>query len=136
MALFFDQEWFDARLSAVGLTREALALAAGMTPDEMDLIYKDQREVEDEEVAAFANLLAADHREVADRCGVATPDWGEPITASNGGHRLSGGLSPVAATPVLSLNREALTGLHERIDRIEQLLERVLTKLERLENGD
>ncbi|MCR5873413.1 helix-turn-helix transcriptional regulator [Phenylobacterium sp. J426] len=73
MALFFDAEWFDARLSERGLSRAVLATAAGIGADELTLIFKDQRELSAREVAAFAELLGVTAAEVADRAGISTP---------------------------------------------------------------
>lgn len=73
MALFFDAEWFDARLADRGLSREVLAAAAGMTPSDIALVLKDQRELSAQEVARFAELLGVTAQEVADRAGISTP---------------------------------------------------------------
>lgn len=74
MALFFDQDWFRARLAEAGKTHDALAAAAGLTLEELAAVWKDQRVVTAEMVAGFASVLRADAREVAARCGVSTPD--------------------------------------------------------------
>lgn len=76
MALFFDAEWFDARLADRGLTRAVLAAVSGMNEAELGLVYKDQRELSVEEVAAFAELLGVTPAEVANRAGVSTPSPG------------------------------------------------------------
>jgi transcriptional regulator with XRE-family HTH domain len=73
MALFFDAEWFDARLGERGLTRDALAAVAGLTEAELALVFKDQRELSAGQVAAFAELLGVTAAEVAERAGVSTP---------------------------------------------------------------
>lgn len=73
MALFFDAEWFDARLAERGLSRGVLAAAAGLTAEELALAFKDQRELSAAEVAAFAELLGVTPAEVADRAGISTP---------------------------------------------------------------
>lgn len=73
MALFFDAPWFDARLSARGLSRADLAAVAGLTEAELALVFKDQREVSAGQVAAFAELLGVTGAEVADHAGVSTP---------------------------------------------------------------
>jgi len=73
MALFFDADWFDAQLSERGLSREVLAAVAGLRPDELALVFKDQRELSAAEVAAFAELLGVTPAKVADRAGVSTP---------------------------------------------------------------
>jgi transcriptional regulator with XRE-family HTH domain len=73
MALFFDAEWFDVRLSERGLSREVLAATAGISANDLALVFKDQREVSAREVAAFAELLGVTAAEVAERAGVSTP---------------------------------------------------------------
>ncbi|HXQ12368.1 MAG TPA: DNA-binding protein [Caulobacteraceae bacterium] len=73
MALFFDSDWFEAKLAERGLTRAALAAGAGMGEAELALAFKDQREVSAAEVAAFAELLGASPRDVAEHAGVSTP---------------------------------------------------------------
>jgi uncharacterized protein YceH (UPF0502 family) len=73
MALFFDAEWFDARLAERGLSRTVLAAGAGMSEADLALVFKDQRELSAQEVALFAELLGASAKEVADRAGISTP---------------------------------------------------------------
>lgn len=74
MALFFDADWFDARLADRGLTRAVLAAVSGMNEVELGLVFKDQRELSAGEVAAFAELLGVAPAEVAHRAGVSTPN--------------------------------------------------------------
>jgi transcriptional regulator with XRE-family HTH domain len=81
MALFFDAQWFDARLEARGLSRRVMAAAAGLSDTDLALAYKDQRELSAEEVAAFAELLGATPAEIADRAGVSTPTPGQDLAA-------------------------------------------------------
>ncbi len=71
MGIFFDQDWFDDRLAAAGLTRAAMAQAAGMTIDEVEMVFSDRRELEGPEVRAIARMLSADPSEVAMRSGAA-----------------------------------------------------------------
>lgn len=73
MALFFDAEWFDARLAQRGLTREALAAVSGMSAADLVLAFKDQRELSAAEVAVFAEMLGATAAEIALHAGVSTP---------------------------------------------------------------
>lgn len=73
MALFFDVDWFEARLAERGLTRRSLAGACGLAPADLDLAFKDQRELGAREVAILAEMLGASVSEIADRAGVATP---------------------------------------------------------------
>ncbi|MFC3078836.1 DNA-binding protein [Phenylobacterium terrae] len=73
MALFFDAEWFDARLAERGISRTVLAAAAGMAEADLILAFKDQRELSAAEVQAFADVLGVPAAEVANRAGVSTP---------------------------------------------------------------
>ncbi len=80
MALFFDQDWFAARLAGRGLSRTVLAAASGMTEAELALVWKDQRELSAREVAVFAELLGETPAEIANRAGVSTPTpGGDPL---------------------------------------------------------
>lgn len=125
MGIFFDQDWFDDRLKAAGLTHAAMAQAAGMTIDEIDMVFRDQRELEAPEVHAIARILSADPREVANRAGVADPGAApRPIMRPERG----GGLQ----APEFVVTREVIAGLHERIDRLERLIEVVIQKVDRL----
>lgn len=74
MALFFDQDWFQARLTDAGRTHDALAGAAGLTLEELAAVWKDQMEITREMVAGFASVLGTELSETASRCGVSTPD--------------------------------------------------------------
>jgi len=73
MALFFDAHWFNARLDERLLSREALAGASGMSPGDLALVFKDQRELSAAEVAVFAEMLGATPAEIALHAGVSTP---------------------------------------------------------------
>lgn len=77
MALFFDREWFEAKLAERGLSRRVMAAAAGMTEADLALAFKDQREISAEEVGIFADLLGEPPAEVASRAGVSTPVPGQ-----------------------------------------------------------
>ena len=78
MALFFDAGWFDARLADRGLTRDVLAAVSGMSPADLALVFKDQRELSATEVSRFAELLGVTAAEVARRAGVSTPNPDAP----------------------------------------------------------
>lgn len=81
MALFFDKEWFDARLAERGLSRAVLAAVAGIDQAELALVWKDQRELSTAEVAAFAELLGVTGAEVALHAGISTPTPGaDPLS--------------------------------------------------------
>ena len=43
MSLFFDADWFDAKLAARGLDRGALAEAAGLERSELHLLFTNER---------------------------------------------------------------------------------------------
>jgi transcriptional regulator with XRE-family HTH domain len=73
MALFFDSAWFDARLEATGLSRADLASALGLTRQQIDEMWKDQRELKASDVRIIAVLLDASHAEIAERAGISTP---------------------------------------------------------------
>jgi transcriptional regulator with XRE-family HTH domain len=73
VALFFDAEWFDARLAERGLSRAVLASVSGMSEADLALAFKDQRELSAAEVAAFAELLGVTPAEIAHHAGVSTP---------------------------------------------------------------
>ena len=76
MALFFDAEWFDARLGERGLSRTVLAAWVGIGEADLALVFKDQRELSAEEVAKLAELLGEPAAEVASRAGISTPTPG------------------------------------------------------------
>jgi hypothetical protein len=73
LALFFDADWYDARLAERGLSRAVLAAVSGMGEADLALVFKDQRELSAAEVAAFAELLGVSPAEAATRAGVSTP---------------------------------------------------------------
>jgi hypothetical protein len=73
MALFFDAAWFDANLAERGLSRGVLAAACGLSPDELALVFKDQRELSAGDVAIFAELLGTTPADIAVHAGVSTP---------------------------------------------------------------
>jgi transcriptional regulator with XRE-family HTH domain len=129
MALFFDQEWFDERLKAAGLSRAKMAQAAGMTADEVEMVFRDQRELEGFEVQAIARVLRVDPREVASRSGATEfglEQAGSPI------HPSEMLRTPRRADePEFVVTREVIGGLHERMDRLERLLEMVIARLDR-----
>ena len=73
MALFFDQEWFDAKLNERGLNRLALAAILGIGAAELDAMWKDQREISPREVTLLAEMLGVTTKEIAARGGASTP---------------------------------------------------------------
>ncbi|MBA1403606.1 DNA-binding protein, partial [Klebsiella pneumoniae] len=58
MALFFDSQWFDARLAAVGLDRGAVAAALGLNAGQIAEVWKDQRELSAHDVRLLSMLLS------------------------------------------------------------------------------
>jgi hypothetical protein len=72
MSLFFDAEWFDARLTERRLDRAALAVAAGLERSDLHSVFVNERAPTAEELSAFATVLGADIVEVTLRAGVAT----------------------------------------------------------------
>ena len=73
MALFFDTQWFDARLAASHLSRGDVARALGISDSEIAEVWKDQRELSARDVATLAALLAVTPQEIAKYAGVSTP---------------------------------------------------------------
>jgi hypothetical protein len=73
MALFFDSQWFDARLADAGLGRDAVAAALGLSPQQIAEMWKDQRELTADNVRVLGMLLAVPAAEIASRAGVSTP---------------------------------------------------------------
>jgi transcriptional regulator with XRE-family HTH domain len=73
MALFFDSEWFDARLASAGLKRSDLAVALGLNEREIGELWKDQREITADNVRVIAALLGVSPGDVATRAGMSTP---------------------------------------------------------------
>lgn len=122
--LFFDQDWFEDRLQAVGQSRGALAQAAGMSVDEVEMVFRDQRELAPPEVAAFARVLSAAPEEVANRSGAG--DYGPGFDTLN--ERPGAGVAP---NQEMVMAREIVSGLHERMDRIERLLELLIAKADK-----
>ena len=73
MALFFDQAWFDAQLTARGATRDDIARLLGLSGSEIAELWKDQRELRAAEVLTLARFLNVPAAELASRAGVSTP---------------------------------------------------------------
>jgi transcriptional regulator with XRE-family HTH domain len=130
MGIFFDQDWFDDRLKASGLTRGSLALAAGMSVDEVDMVFRDQRELDKGEIWAFARVLSVDPVEVASRSGAADPS--ESAGTISLGEQVRGSINAGSARPEFVVTREVIAGIHERMDRLERMLEMVIAKLDKV----
>lgn len=74
MSLFFDANWFDAKLAEKGLDRTALADAALIERGELHRVFTNERAATAAELDAFARVLNADIVEVTLRSGVASRD--------------------------------------------------------------
>jgi len=73
MALFFDSDWFNARLAGRGLSQRDAARVLGLDDGQIADVWKDQRELSVHDVRLLAELLGAPPAEVASRAGVSTP---------------------------------------------------------------
>ena len=71
MSLFFDADWFDARLAERGLDRAALAIAAGLERGDLHAVFTNERVATASELSAFATCLGTDLVEVTLKSGVA-----------------------------------------------------------------
>jgi hypothetical protein len=71
MSLFFDANWFDAKLAERGLDRTALAAAAGIERSDLHALFVNERAPNAAELSAFAQVLNVDLLEVTLRSGVA-----------------------------------------------------------------
>jgi len=97
MALFFNTDWFDARLAALSLRRTDVADALGLTTEQVGEMWKDQRELSAADVRALSKLLQVSTDEIATHAGVSTPTPGDEPD-------------------------EAIARVNERLDRIERTL--------------
>ncbi len=88
MALFFDSRWFDDHLATVGQNRDALAAHLGLSRTEIDMAFKDQRELTGKEVTALAAFIGQPVAEVVNRAGIATPQPGTTTPAPDRIERL------------------------------------------------
>jgi|SRR5579871_410550 len=73
MSLFFDREWFDARLKVLGLSKQDIASALGLTATQLNEMWKDQRELKPQDVRVLSALLGVEPEEIAHRAGTSTP---------------------------------------------------------------
>ena len=107
MALFFDQVWFDAQLARVGATRADVARLLTLGDQQVEELWKDQRELSALDVARLAQLLGVPAHIIAERAGVSTP--------------VPQGHSMVEAT---------VAELQSRVERLEVQLRAVLEEME------
>jgi hypothetical protein len=94
-----------------------------MSIDEVEMVFRDQRELEGPEVHAIARILATDPREVASRSGVANPGPADAAPLRP--------LRSISAEPEFVVTREVIQGIHERLDRLERLIELAIQKIDR-----
>jgi len=106
MALFFDKDWFDARLSALRLSHADIGRALGLSSNDIGEVWKDQRELSARDVAILAALLAVTPQEIAHHAGISTP-----VPKADGA--------------------PSLAELAARLERVETLLVEIKTMLER-----
>lgn len=115
MALFFDQEWFDAKLGEAGLTRDTVATALGLSRVQVDEIWKDQRELVPREVSLLAQLLGAAPAEVANKAGVSTPVPAAPAASPSAGDQQALTARLDAMDARLTRMERAIADLHSLI---------------------
>lgn len=73
MALFFDQDWFDAQLGRLHMRREDMGVMLGLDATGTAELWKDQRELSADDVAILAALFNVPAAEVASHAGISTP---------------------------------------------------------------
>lgn len=116
MALFFDQKWFNAALEAAGLTKPKLALALGLSEQELSEMWKDQREITESEIGTIALLLGASEKEVRNRGGVQ-------------GSAEARAAMKAKRQPETSKRTEG--SVEERLNRLEEKYDAILKELKR-----
>lgn len=131
MALFFDQEWFDRQLAALGKSRADLAARLGVSNTEIADIWKDQREISPAEVVIIAAFLDQSRAEIASRCGVSTPSAAP--AEQDAPHGLTTD-TPPAADRDLALS-DRLARIEGRLARLEQTLADIHAALVNRQSG-
>ncbi len=111
MALFFDQAWFDDKLASLGFDRAVIGSALGLNQNQIDEVWKDQREISARDVETLAVLLQVEPAEIASRAGVSTP-----IPKGNAGEA------------VVDAPRD-IHEIKQRLDRLEQNVAEILALL-------
>ncbi len=112
MALFFDQGWFEGKMAVAGLAKPDLARALGLTLQELQDMWKDQREISEREIKTLALLLGASEAEVRNKGGVqGSPEAHAAVAGA--------GASPSPET----------TSVEARLTRLEATLDKILQKL-------
>ena len=85
MALFFDQDWFSARLAERQADKAMFAEALGVSAEVMAMIWKDQRALDPDQVRKAARFLDISEGEIIKYAGIATPR--KPQTAEKPNRR-------------------------------------------------
>ena len=130
MALFFNQDWFAARMKARHLTPQVVAQALGLSAAQWRAITCDQRELRPREIIRLAQLLQATPQKIVTEAGIGTPPavgrsdsgktktpraarWAEPPAVG----RLDSGKTK---TPRASHWEERLAALEARVRALEE----------------
>lgn len=72
MALFFDKEWFDARLKEKNTDRKQFARVLQIEEEQLEEIWKDQALLSPEQVARAATFLNQPKATIIDYAGIAS----------------------------------------------------------------
>ena len=81
MALFFNQDWFAARMKARHLTPQVVARALGLSAAQWRAVTCDQRELRPREIVRLAQLLEAAPQKIVTEAGIGTPAVRRPPAA-------------------------------------------------------
>lgn len=126
MALFFDQEWFEARLAEAGLARDTVAAALGLSAEQVDEIWKDQRELTVDEVSILAALLGQPVEDVVNHAGIATPQPSAPQPSGRHVAHPAPGATPLSEMAHIIERLDALdarmAGLERAVAELSMLL--------------
>ena len=131
MALFFDQEWFEARLAEAGLSRDTVAAALGLSAEEVGEIWKDQRELTGDEVSILSALLGQPIEDVVNHAGIATPQPGmsRPFAPGSGGRHVAPSAPDAAPSSEIPHVIERLDALDARMAGLERAVAELATLL-------
>ena len=104
MALFFDTEWFAAKLKEKNKNKKQLALALGVSEERLESIWKDQSVMTEAQVSKAAAFLGQAKETLIHYAGVGSVEKTPPITSS------------------AIMEAEDISEVLERLDRIEKSL--------------
>lgn len=71
MALFFDSEWFEARLKEKNKNKESFAEALGVSTKTMALVWKDQHTLTPEQISKAADFFSQTREVIINYAGIA-----------------------------------------------------------------